>query len=287
MEMYRFRTAYGLLDGYYELENQEIYFATPAELNDPMEGFRDIYWKGDVIVWRNLLRKYVDCLDHIYMLMMVAADKLTLSANDIPLYNWPETNIPAKRLMIRHSVRKRFFDFPVIDNFPLQLANRNSPVRRHELLAYFSFVQGFALRAIEDTYQEEGLISSRLFSFNDEQLKELSEKSAALPNLANKLEAEKEDGAVALEIFFQMTSLFKSSIGLKDFSKSAAPQIAENRMFILNDFDEAFLIKLESLVYPDWYSASFLTNCHNSAIWGHYGDNHKGVCLILRANRGK
>jgi hypothetical protein len=31
------------------------------ELNDPLEGFKDLFWKGDVIVWKNLLRHYLLC----------------------------------------------------------------------------------------------------------------------------------------------------------------------------------------------------------------------------------
>jgi hypothetical protein len=30
-----------------ELEKQEIYCASLAELNDPMEGFKDLIWSGD------------------------------------------------------------------------------------------------------------------------------------------------------------------------------------------------------------------------------------------------
>jgi len=43
--MYRFRKIENLLDKYHELENQEIYFADVAELNDPMEEFREFQYK--------------------------------------------------------------------------------------------------------------------------------------------------------------------------------------------------------------------------------------------------
>jgi hypothetical protein len=32
-----------------KLENQSVLFASPEKLNDPVEGFRDIYWHGDLI----------------------------------------------------------------------------------------------------------------------------------------------------------------------------------------------------------------------------------------------
>ena len=54
LKFYRFRGMDKLLDKpYRELERQTIYFAAPHELNDPMEDFRDIVWRGDKIVWTN------------------------------------------------------------------------------------------------------------------------------------------------------------------------------------------------------------------------------------------
>jgi hypothetical protein len=48
--LYRFRKTDKLLGEFQELENQEIYFASPEQLNDPLEGFKDLYWKGDDIL---------------------------------------------------------------------------------------------------------------------------------------------------------------------------------------------------------------------------------------------
>jgi hypothetical protein len=64
--LYRFRPANAILDGYKELAKQGIYFAAPEKLNDPMEGYRDVFWSGDPIVWRNLIRHYLLCLTQIY-----------------------------------------------------------------------------------------------------------------------------------------------------------------------------------------------------------------------------
>ena len=65
--MYRFRKIENLLGKREELENQEIYFSDIASLNDPMEGFRECFWSGDLIVWKNLLRHYLLCLEHVYL----------------------------------------------------------------------------------------------------------------------------------------------------------------------------------------------------------------------------
>lgn len=59
---YRFRPLDRALGG--ELENQQIYFAKPEQLNDPAEGFRDIIWKGDAVLLENLFRHYIQCEKH-------------------------------------------------------------------------------------------------------------------------------------------------------------------------------------------------------------------------------
>jgi hypothetical protein len=60
--LYRFRPADAILGRYNELSKQEIYFAAPEKLNDPMEGYKDVFWSGDLILWRNLIRHYLVCL---------------------------------------------------------------------------------------------------------------------------------------------------------------------------------------------------------------------------------
>ena len=61
-ELYRLRSMTKLFGDFQELEKQSIYFESPGKLNDPMEGFRDIVWQGDRIVWTNLFRHYLYCL---------------------------------------------------------------------------------------------------------------------------------------------------------------------------------------------------------------------------------
>jgi hypothetical protein len=47
--LYRFRSIRALVDEFHELENQQIYFSPPSQLNDPLEDFKDIVWIGDHI----------------------------------------------------------------------------------------------------------------------------------------------------------------------------------------------------------------------------------------------
>lgn len=56
-----------------------------------------------------------------------------------------------------------------------------------------------------------------------------------------------------------------------------------NLQFILN-FYSHYLEAIEQFTYPKYYVASFLEDSFNSSVWGHYGQNHTGVCLIFATN---
>jgi hypothetical protein len=59
----RFRSVEKLLNSQTkELKNQELFLSKSIKLNDPMEGFSSLYWKGDEILWKNLINHYILCL---------------------------------------------------------------------------------------------------------------------------------------------------------------------------------------------------------------------------------
>ena len=59
--------------------------------------------------------------------------------------------------------------------------------------------------------------------------------------------------------------------------------LQENNQLVIFDFPKVYLNELERLLWSKWYTASFVVSYHNSSVWGHYGDNHEGACLIFEA----
>ncbi|OHU82045.1 hypothetical protein BKN38_07795 [Helicobacter sp. CLO-3] len=78
---YRLRSIERVL-GKGELEKQEIYFASPSELNDPMEGFRNIVFKGDEIVWQNFFKYYLVCLEKTFFVCEVFRNTNNFNVED-------------------------------------------------------------------------------------------------------------------------------------------------------------------------------------------------------------
>ena len=82
-EFFRFRTIDALLGQFQELKEQTIYFASPDELNDPMEGLRDIVWNGDQIVWTNFFKHYIFCLNRSCLMLIITRNSQKLDGVDI------------------------------------------------------------------------------------------------------------------------------------------------------------------------------------------------------------
>ncbi len=54
-------------------------------------------------------------------------------------------------------------------------------------------------------------------------------------------------------------------------------------MRVILYFPILYVEQLSELLWPNWYAASFTKNPNNSSMWAHYGDQHKGACLIFDA----
>ena len=132
--IYRFRSTEALLERFQELRNQEIYFAPPEDLNDPMEGFKDIHWRGDAIVWTNLLRHYLLCLMRAVLTAIEHGPDHQFGPNDIPVLLTEDGLTPSSRTTFQ-SICARFFKNEEVAQLPALLEARISPIKRNELFS--------------------------------------------------------------------------------------------------------------------------------------------------------
>jgi hypothetical protein len=110
-----------------ELQKQEVFFAKPENLNDPMEGFRDVFWKGDEIVWRNLLRHYLLCLDRAFALLVVCREDRPFGWNEIPVFNRGDTSATPQHKARQEEIVEAFFNEDAVKSLILALAARSLP----------------------------------------------------------------------------------------------------------------------------------------------------------------
>ena len=251
MQFYRFRSMERLLKCQ-ELEKREIYFASPEQLNDPMEGLQDIFWRGDRIVWKQFFKHYafcVTCLRH----------RLDGPPNNFPIRErWDE--LPSLEQRYFDNVWRRFLNQPQIPEFIEGLANTSRKIRYEELRQYLSIIDSILSgRRFEGAPPPDGLLAS------------------SIPAREN---IEEEIADVLLEMekgWFRGTEI---TAQLK--SRMLTGMVGRNiRLFF--DYPGAYLKGFEKMILPNWYTACFMKDYRNASVWAHYGDKHRGACLIFES----
>ena len=147
VNVFRFRSMKYLLgEKYQELEKRTIYFASSDELNDPMEGLRDIVWCGDKIVWTNFFKHFVFCLYASYYVYAVVCDSVELAVDNIPILgNRDQMPTPqAQRLF--DDIWHRFLNLPNIPEIIEALTNTNRKIRYRELGVYLRTIHSILFR---------------------------------------------------------------------------------------------------------------------------------------------
>lgn len=274
--LYRFRRIQNLL-GRNELQNQEIYFAAPNELNDPMEGFKDIFWKGDRIIWKNFLKHYLLCLEHCCLLNFIGGKEHPVTSQDIPLFKSTKTFNTPKFEKIFDDAWSNFFHNSRIDELTQKLAEREKPIRFNELMFHLKIIHPIAINSIFKAYESNGFIQpSRIADYLP--------KAPSNCNLIDLIHSVEDEHTGIEDVAEKIYSTFyhaNSQMELIARYNQNIPEEESSQLFLYYEFPEAYTKKLDNLIFAEWYVACFMEECSNSSIWGSYGDNHKGVCLIF------
>jgi hypothetical protein len=279
--VYRFRSTNALLDGFHELQNQEIYFASPTELNDPLEGYKDLSWIGDEIAWKNLLRHYLLCLMQAILRTLENGPNYQVTPETLPVEMIDED--------LQHEVRKvfdeictRVFGDPELALLPGLLAEHSSRMSRNELLSLLWPIHSRLFTLVCTSLQPEHPIHAIDASFRERGSNplRLKESFAAFKALS-------EEHTNSTDIVEAMTSRMVSGIVqtmfILKFNEANQQHDAAWRI-IASTFPEIYLNSLDRLLYSDWYTACFVAKPSQAAMWGHYGDSHSGVCLKFKTS---
>lgn len=280
--MYRFRSIKNLLDGHNELENQEIYFAPSGDLNDPMEGFLDVFWDGDAIVWENLLKHFLMCLEQVFALNSIAGETMEIKATQIPIFkNRSRYQTDAAKNM-HTQIEEHFFAYDYIKKLPDSLNRRNSAIRRDELITYLRLVHAYAIQSITSVYQHHGLLNAKSDTNIFAGLENFTKANDPLIEILNRAEKEFSGVQELASIFFSIAAKVSTELNLLTAFNNTSLSINSNKFFLFYQFPESYVSRIEEMVYPNWYTACFMSSCDNSSVWGHYGEQHRGVCLKFK-----
>lgn len=282
-QYFRFRTAERLLGRAAsetaearpgELDELSIYFASPEELNDPLEGHRETCFSGDLIVWKNLIKHYT------LMLYEAVIDRYAGENKGRMHINLRPTNFLEESRSYLETIIREVQSCAAIRIYLEALASVERSVSRVELSAHLATLHTTILSYIFE------ILESRLDIHEAPMYKQ--SRGSFLDYICMRSEDIKAAG---------QSSKIQDYIDIKDKFKQQAirgsvfrdNELDSNALRLFANFPEEFSTELDYLMYPHWYVACFMKSCENSAIWGSYGDNHKGVCLIYNSesNRGQ
>ena len=275
--LYRFRDMNKLFGEFNELENQSIFFAPPEKLNDPVEGFRDIYFQGDKAMWESLFTNYLLSLTVFAVdYAIFGEDKILEQHSIISSIDRTHPNLQTKFKEFLPSFIKSDEIQGLITNI-LKYCGRVSQV---ELSYYLSVIHFFALKIVFNALEEDNPENER--SFNDVHIdivdKLNKQRFEDIKDMSSKY------GIDAVEFFSQQHVNFLAQqhllLDLRQETKTPFKKL------LINAFPRLYVEKLENFMYPKWFTACFMSTATNSSVWGNYGDYHKGACLIFDIERG-
>ena len=285
MNVYRFRSMDCLLDKYQELEKQTIYFASPDQLNDPMEGLRDIVWRGDKIVWTNFFKHFIYCLLISYLRLEKAGASEELGVDDIPILGrWDQISTPqAQRLF--DDIWHKFLNLPKMPEVIEALASSKHKIRYRELECYLRSIQyGYLSQILEPSFAHE-LISESERQQQTEVRSYYQRIVQSIPTLI--IQRDEVETEEKFDVTFRKIEELNNNDKIIQQLNilNSTGKLWKNRQLMILEFSKIYLNGLERLLWPNWYTACFMKDYRNSSVWGHYGDNHSGACLIFETEK--
>lgn len=265
-EYYRFRSIDSLLGDKKELETQTIYFASPDELNDPVEGVPNIVWSGDKIVWTNLFKNFAISL-HEFMLGL-REGVIDFNTDSIPIWH-SETTPQAEEW--RKQIWSSFRDVGRIHTIIEAIANMNRKIRYRELRYYLTCIYGIVLGQILKSHAAHGIITETIQRAEGPSATEIIEGLLSLIRRVEDDDTELDDILLSVE----------NTRNIDEITERYNPSTSATSGYLFSNFPAMYVEQLERFLWPKWYTACFTTSYHNSSLWGNYADGHKGVCLVF------
>ncbi|MEO4016354.1 hypothetical protein [Pseudomonas rossensis] len=291
--LYRFRSTSRLLgsadsDGIHqpgELEKLEIYFAPPEQLNDPLEGYREVFFAGNQVVWKNLFKHYL-------LLLALKSWELFHQGEDEESFSL--SNMRARMHMRSadiadtpdclecfNEMSEKLFCNKVILDYIHALSKGERRCYKSELIHHFARLHPIFLSVVMEVNQNTWIDG---FPTRVTPLDIAAQQTMYAKEL---LRIASEDNADKRLEYYRDACLDKSHLDISLGNTSALKGKHLAFVLLLREFSYAFCDGLDELMYPRWYVACFMGECSDSSIWGTYGDNHKAICLKFKADSNK
>lgn len=242
-----------------------------------MEGYQDVFWLGDQILWENLLRHYVLLLISNVTLAHMSGNTYSGPPPVRPTMTEDDLPTDAFRRAYRSACDK-FLEETTIAALPEQLGRLSTPLRIAGLRVLLAFVHHNALAAISRTLADAGMLPPGfpLMSPREVDLSYLFLATERLP--------QHFDVVSAVGDAFRDMETLRVLAGPSGGKPSPEQR---RRSFLLLSFPDHYATAIvDALVHPPWHVACFSESCTNASMWSTYADGHAGAALMFRIEHG-
>ncbi len=273
--IYRYRSIDKLFK-YKELENLEIYFSKPSELNDKMEEYMNIVWKGDEIAFQCMLKHYIYSLYHLYAIASIINSSEKLDRNNLPIFlSYESLSYPEMETLFK-DIFDEFFSSSEIARIPKIMSESQKTFNQDEIGFILKSIHLYAYLVIntlvkKHIYQND-LLKSKEYATIYNHLKTTAHYTELLKIITNS--KDKEKIALLMNFSEYTHKEIKKALHIKFFDKNKY-----NIELLTFDFTELYIQQLKRLLYDEHYIACFTNSFNNKLMWGHYANGGNGVCL--------
>lgn len=282
MKIYRFRSIDSLLGEHRELDRQSIYFASPEELNDPIEGNFEVFWQGDSILWENLFKHFNFCFYTEYLTYLLITNRTTSAARpDIQVAsNWNEPLTPELGAAFE-TAYEEINELIGLSEIASILGEQDRVVKFIELSLYLEFMRDTSLFAFEEAHRQYS--GKTLFA----DYKALQSDAAPKAHLREMAEFFSSD-VISDDMFIEETMRERKHLRdqLLSSDEILLPLTSYHIAGALTTFTDRYLSECRRMAGPSFFAACFSTSYSDSRLWSHYADGHRGVCLIFDVRSG-
>ena len=264
---FHFRKA-GSIIKHNELKKCEIYFCPFDDEDDAAEGLLNIYWKADKILWNNFFAHYfMIYLIYIQDIVILTDEKEREKPNKI---TW-------KLLRSDYNMEgliDQFLSSDIVRNHITMAMANDHEVSLDELKYYFTVIHTAAINVVLKWFYgiHNGALANNILP-NSELKIDPDDFEKAVTSF--KWDEANEDG-----LFRQIYRYCDNK--RKEIFSSMQPW----KRWLFMEFPIEYCKCLPSMIFPNWYIASFCKDCTSARNWAHYADSSRGICLIHKTHDG-
>jgi hypothetical protein len=182
---------------------------------------------------------------------------------------------------VHNNICDRFFAIAGMSDTITSLANFPYPLRRDGLAFCLRTAHAIGLNCVTE---ELAKASPALGSIGPPTQPVDAVNLIASVTTALKVLTKNEEGLdpAAFQTALFVGDLLHRQVELIKHSQADSEE-ARKWLALIQGFPVTYIAQLDRLVYSDWWVACFVANPTHAAMWGHYGDSHRGVCLKFRS----